>query len=56
MSNHLVINCPDCRAPATFKTPNWLHATDALMLVDIDGLACRRCGARLVPLKECCRG
>ena len=46
MAKHLVVDCPECGALATYETPNWMHGIDALMLVDIDSKACRRCGAR----------
>lgn len=51
----ITVKCPECLYPATFET-NGVHEDDARMLINIDGRACRYCGAWLIPLERCCRG
>jgi phage FluMu protein Com len=50
--NYLNIECPNCKHVVRFSHPAGVSSEDALMLIEIDGRACRRCGTLLVPRKE----
>ena len=42
----VIIHCPECRQPWRVRAK--ATEKDILVLIDADGLACRRCGARLI--------
>lgn len=48
----IILNCPECRAPAYFETDANVTEEDAKAIIEMDARACRWCGAALLPLRD----